>query len=314
MTAKKQSTKKGGTKSKAGHTPALERLTAERIRNILSSPGRRGKRQLQSLCIDLFGEDGGGCVEETPEYITLLFEAGASGLRDDEEKGRPATGRALFEQIVALAEKYEPDVFKLARRVSEIYAEARERGDREDYIMRAADEVTTSGGEGVMLSSPASEFFVPFFVEAVRDLSPKYRALVEIKNIVARYDAGMTLREMVEEEEARGRERAEAYKAETIAKPEPKDKTSDEWRYWKLRRIEAGFTDHEGSTEKYAEAWREFREFFHGYMKNATVESAVALLPTLITAHQRQLAYERQDRRRDAGRRGAQTRKAKGRK
>ncbi|MFL6283554.1 MAG: hypothetical protein ACJ74Q_10485 [Pyrinomonadaceae bacterium] len=203
----------------------------------------------------------------------------------------------------------DADALKLAHRVAEIYAEAKGRGDREDFIMQAADEVTTSGGEGVMLSSPASEFFVPFFVAAVRDLSPEYRALVEVKSIVTRYDAGVTLREIAEEEEARGRERAAKHKAEQLAKPEPKDKTSDAWRIWKLRQIEAGFYDHEGSTEKYVEAWREFREFFHGYMKNATVESAVALLPTLITAHQRQLAYERQDRRQDAARRGAQTRK-----
>jgi hypothetical protein len=207
------------------------------------------------------------------------------------------------------------DALKLARRVVELFAASGSgagnctAGGR--FLMEAADDVTTSAGEGAMLSSPLSDFFIPFFVKAVRGLAPDYHSLVQLKDIIKRVDAGEDLEAIAEEEKAQGGERAEAYKVEQSAKPEPKDKTSDEWRYWKLRRIEAGFYDYEGDTEKYAEAWREFREFFHGYMKNATVESAIALLPTLITTHQRQLAYERQDRRRDAGRRGAQTRKAK---
>ncbi len=34
---------------------------------------------------------------------------------------------------------------------------------------------------------------------------------------------------------------AAAYAERWLTMPEPKDKTSDEWRYWKLRRMERAF-------------------------------------------------------------------------
>jgi hypothetical protein len=160
---------------------------------------------------------------------------------------------------------------KLARRIAEIYAEAVKRGDREDYIMAAADEVLTSGGEHAMLSSPASAFFVAFFVAAVRDLSPEHNALAEVKSIVTRYDAGVTLREQAEEEEARRGEVNERHKAEQLEKPEPKDKLSDEWRYWKLRQVEHAFgPERMNNPNAYAEAWAYCNTLLAGCTKTPT--------------------------------------------
>lgn len=92
--------------------------------------------------------------------------------------------------------------------------------------------------QGVMLRSPASEFFVPSFAGGARDLGPGCHALAELRHIVARYDAGITLRETAEGGEAQGRAARERHKAEQPAKPEPKDKLSDKWRYRELRQIE----------------------------------------------------------------------------
>jgi hypothetical protein len=75
--------------------------------------------------------------------------------------------------------------------------------------------------------------------------------------------------------------------AEILAAGEPADKTSDAWRYWKLRQIEAGFDG--GDTVKYGAAWDEFWKFFDGYRVTggvADTDSARRLLPTLISARQ----------------------------
>jgi hypothetical protein len=69
--------------------------------------------------------------------------------------------------------------------------------------------------------------------------------------------------------------------------PEPEDKTSDEWRYWKLRRMERAFEGGDGAA--YKQAWAEFKLLLNDLM---AVEgfwhtgNARALLPTLIIARQ----------------------------
>jgi len=73
--------------------------------------------------------------------------------------------------------------------------------------------------------------------------------------------------------------------------PEPKDKTSDAWRYWTLRHIEAGLVSQPGG--KRAEAWGAFWRFFDTFRDTllsrrdytaADVYDASALLPHLVIA------------------------------
>jgi hypothetical protein len=317
----RQKGKGRGSKGKQSATRLrdADELTAERIRAILSDPNTpsRVAGKLQSL-VNKLGELTDAPAPDTADFYadTFLYAAetvrgGMPNTPDERAEAAP-----LYADVARYAERHEPEGYRLARRVSEIFAEAKARGDREDFIMQAADEVTTSGGEGVMLSSPASEFFVQFFVNAARDLSPKYRALVELKAIVARYDAGATLREMVEEEEARGRERTERHKAAQLEKPEPKDRLSDEWRYWKLRQIEHAFGPacmEEAGAEAYSAAHRYFRELLTGLFRDENfynVAHILPLLPQLIIARQELDRTDRYERRSAAGAKGTETRKA----
>lgn len=195
--------KKRATKRKAGRARELEALTAERLRNVLTAPGRAGKEKLRNLVYALFGVNGGGDLAETPDYFVLLFKSGAFDLRYSEEKGQDSKGRDTFEQIVALAERHEPKEYKLARRVVEIYAATGSDGRTctagGRLIMEAADAVTGAAGECVTLASPLSKYFVPFFVEAVRGLHPNYPHLKEIKTIIKRVDAGEDIEDIAEE-------------------------------------------------------------------------------------------------------------------
>lgn len=120
MNRKAQSTKKTGAKGKAGHSIELEDLTAERVRSIFASAevSEPVKRRLHNLIGELFNAHGECILEETPELVKLEFEAGAFGLRYDEEKGNPNEGRAAFEKIAALAERHEPKDARLVRRLS----------------------------------------------------------------------------------------------------------------------------------------------------------------------------------------------------
>jgi hypothetical protein len=87
-------------------------------------------------------------------------------------------------------------------------------------------------------------------------------------------------------EAARARRHAER-EAERLNVPEPKDKTSDEWRYWKLRRMERAFDGEDGA--EYKQAWAEFTALLKGLMADESfwhTGNARALLPHLIIARQ----------------------------
>lgn len=90
-----------------------------------------------------------------------------------------------------------PEALKVALRAREIYTAS---GSDEQgvtaggrLIMELADAVTGAGGEEVMLSSPLSDFFPACFVKAVSEVGPEFPSYVELKNIVARVDAGEDL-------------------------------------------------------------------------------------------------------------------------
>ncbi len=103
---------------------------------------------------------------------------------------------------------------------------------------------------------------------------------------------------------------AAAYTERWLTMPEPKDKTSNEWRYWKLRRMEKAF-DGEDS-EAYAEAWREFRALLTGLMAEADfwhTGNACTLLPHLIIARQEIDQQNARAKRQRAGVKGAAARR-----
>lgn len=204
MTTKKGSTKRPKN-GKAGHTLPVERLTAGRIRSIFADPKTKTavRKRLNGLIGDLFNEHGAGDLEETPELVKLEFEAGAFGLRYDEEKGNPNDGRPIFEEIVKLAERHEPEECKVARRCVEICndwlgrKEGREHPEGAFHFMRHIDAVLEAG-EGVLVSYD-SEYFAPFFVKAARERGPKdyhYRALLDL---IRRVDEGADLNALADE-------------------------------------------------------------------------------------------------------------------
>ncbi len=80
---------------------------------------------------------------------------------------------------------------------------------------------------------------------------------------------------------------AEARLERWLTMPEPKDKTSDEWRYWKLRRMERAFDGEDGA--EYKQAWQEFKLLLNDLMAEEDfwhTGNAHALLPHLIIARQ----------------------------
>jgi hypothetical protein len=76
--------------------------------------------------------------------------------------------------------------------------------------------------------------------------------------------------------------------AEIRVSPEPADKSSDAWRYWKLRNLEFDLeSDDEG---RRASAWREFDELYRWFRGSSQQpgSTAQAVLPYLISAWQRE--------------------------
>jgi hypothetical protein len=94
--------------------------------------------------------------------------------------------------------------------------------------------------------------------------------------------------------------------------PEPKDKTSDEWRHWTLRRIRADFES--GDAERYSRAWRKFDGLLKAQWLDENrnhVSISLPMLAPLVMGLQQAHEYERQEARSAAARKGAQTRRTK---
>jgi len=184
----------------------------------------------------------GKCLElPDPELLALAFEWGAAGYKN-RRKGGKATDeeRDAFETIMRLTEQFEPEEYKLARRCQDIYNRHRAagRGNGAHHFAEFVDEVMTHGGDQTLLDIN-SDFFVPMFVAAARDLGGFDRRVVALRELVTRVEASVVdLEELYAESKREQAERAERYKQEELEKPEPKDKTSSEWRHWKLRHVE----------------------------------------------------------------------------
>ncbi len=177
---------------------------------------------------------------------------------------------------------------------------------------------------GVSLEHPA--FFPKAFLMAAKateemprkkmaksvDAAWARQAYDEIQKTLTRTKAGESLAAIYAEREAARERRCAAREAEQLNAPEPKDKTSDKWRYWKLRRMERAFDA--SDREAYKQAWAEFTSLLKGLMADEDfwhTSNARALLPHLIIARQRidqQIAYEKRSL---AGVKGAETRRKK---
>jgi hypothetical protein len=83
---------------------------------------------------------------------------------------------------------------------------------------------------------------------------------------------------------------------------EPKDRLSDEWRYWKLRQLERGFSGDD--SEAYNAAWKEFKALLMGLIGDGDfwhVSHALSILPQLIIARQSIDRLSQSERRSRAG-------------
>jgi len=142
------------------------------------------------------------------------------------------------------------------------------------------------------------------------------KAYGELRDLLARLDAGETLEEIEQSERERYEREQDTRRAADLAKPEPKDKTSDAWRIWKLRQIEHAFGDERMKPEgkaAYTAAHNYFRDLLTGLYCCADfyrTDFILRLLPELIGIRQEideMYAYERRMR---AGVKGAETREA----
>jgi hypothetical protein len=119
------------------------------------------------------------------------------------------------------------------------------------------------------------------------DAAWAWQAYDEIQKTLARTKAGESLAAIYAEREAARERRQAAREAENLNAPEPKDKTSDEWRYWTLRRMEKAFDGEDGAA--YKQAWAEFTALLKGLMAEEGfwhTGNARTLLPHLIIARQ----------------------------
>lgn len=198
MTTKKATTKQGAKDN--------AELTPERLRVILEDPTvkERVKDSLTRRVGELYDAAHCDSLPNVPARTALEFEEAASVIRWREEKGRDTTeARAAYARLAAAVERHEPEEYRVARRVRELFAADSDEtrltaGGR--LIMEAADRVMESAGEGVMLSSPLSEFFIPFFIKAAREIGRDDERYISLKKIIARVDAGEDLDEIAEQE------------------------------------------------------------------------------------------------------------------
>ena len=124
--------------------------------------------------------------------------------------------------------------------------------------------------------------FLRCFIEGARG-----RLTRPVGEIIKRLHKGETAEEIIRDFECRGEATSARLQAEELAKPEPPDRTSAEWRYWKLRRMERALRGEDGP-EAHESARREFKQIAHRAVKVATSEyyHAAQMLPHFIIAVQ----------------------------
>jgi hypothetical protein len=221
-----------------------------------------------------------------------------------------AFGAELYK--MALTAVYgAPEALAVAERCREIY-EAEEDKGGEKYFIERVDAVTSESSDNLMLASPGEPLFPLVYARAAAEWKrePEPNVYTRLLDIIRRVDAGESLAEMYAECERRHAEWKAEREAEELAKPEPKDKTSAEWRWWKLRQVEADLDS--GDTERYGAAWGYFRNLLLWLIADSNfwhVSTVHRLLASLMVIRQELDGMERRERRSDAGVKGAQTRK-----
>jgi hypothetical protein len=285
-----------GSRGKQAQAVALDLAMDERVRAIITDPGVRQsvKDGLDRLISKLAGElSDPSVMPDLPETDIAEYMAVSNAYLCEKEDGKLTDGaREAAARLVAYVERHEPEEYKVARRCAEVWEAQRakdkaEGSDGACFFMEAVDRVTEGGKDGLMLASPREELFTLVFTRAVRDIGRDDEDYVALKKLIAEVEAGASLAAMYEEEKRRDAERSARQSVEELSKPEPQDKTTDEWRYWKLRHLEADFASDD--TGRAARAWREFFEFFDGLKRDRaqqTAHTARQLLPSLIIAAQ----------------------------
>jgi hypothetical protein len=237
-------------RGKAAYDGATVELTGERISAILSDPKapRRVKGKLEELSYQLYAETN-AFSEPTPDSCAADFINGAISLSVTPD----ADAQAIYDEIVRLADASEPKEYKLARRCTEIYNAA--KGNGAHYFAEHVDAVL-EGGEDGLIPNPDSRYFTPLFIDAMRARGTRDRRVRALLDLIRRVDEGADLNELRDKAEAEAEEKRRRTK---LTAPEPKDKTSDEWRYWKIFRME------EALRKGDVEAWGEFWSYFDGF-------------------------------------------------
>lgn len=83
----------------------------------------------------------------------------------------------------------------------------------------------------------------------------------------------------------------------TLAAPEPADKTSDEWRYWKLRHLEAALESTDQKEMLAAMSYfRELLTFAEQEASIFTLSTVRRLLPDLIILWQQVESFDKPER------------------
>ena len=112
----------------------------------------------------------------------------------------------------------------------------------DESIPREVRHDLTSYIDEVVSDAPSSDWthnrahFLRCFMESARDGLTR-----PLGEIIERLHKGETTEQIIRDIDRRRKENSTRSLVETLTKPEPKDKTSDEWRYWKLRHMEQAF-------------------------------------------------------------------------
>ena len=208
------------------------------------------------------------------------------------------------------------------RRVFALLQDPRPSATAYNYLRQVYDELLNGAA---LLDFTEAQFFNFAFPRAARRAERKaqgqtvahvetgaVRAYAELQSIIAQLDQGATLDQLAEAREAKRAElRAATARAELDA-PEPKNKLSKEWRYWKLRHLEADFAS--GDPARFQAAFDYFSKLIRGLLADENfyhVSHARALLPQLIIARQEIDEITQRERRAQAGQKAATTRKRK---
>lgn len=145
--------------------------------------------------------------------------------------------------------------------------------------------------DDVLNATPASdpvndqELFLRFFLDGWQHSTRHTRT--NVGEIIQRLKAKQSINEIHDHFQRERAKWSAKHQEEERNKPEPKDRTSGEWRYWKLRRMERALRGELGDAER-RKARREFKQIARQAVNVATLDRyhAEMMLPHFIIAIQ----------------------------